>query len=235
MQIAIIAGGLATRLYPITQKIPKSMVEIEGRPFLEWQLRLLKKNGIKDVVLCVGNLHEQIKDYFGDGEKFGVKIRYSLEKPNELLGTGGALKNAESLLDDVFLVMWGDSYLDLDYQKAQKFFLKNKKLGMMSVWKNKNKVEPSNVEVLGNLIKSYSKKRKTKKMEFIDYGLSIFRKEALKYLPANQKVDFSVLNQALIKRKQLLAYNTGKKYYQIGNFPGLEEFKSLVNKKIIKF
>jgi len=235
MQIVIIAGGLATRLYPITQKIPKSMIEIGGKPFLQWQIKLLKKNKITDIILCVGQMAEQIEEYFGDGSKFGVKLTYSKEKPDQLLGTGGALKNAQDLLDDIFMVTWGDSYLDLDYQKVEKFFLKNNKLGLMSVWHNKNKIEPSNVTIEGNLIKSYSKKRLTKEIEYIDYGLLIFRKEALKFLPENQKTDFSVLNQALIKRKQLLAYNTGKRYYQIGNFPGLEEFKNLANKKIIKF
>ena len=235
MQIVIIAGGLATRLYPITQKIPKSMIEIGGRPFLEWQIKLLKKNKIKDIVLCVGNMSDQIKEYFKDGKEFGVNLRYSQEKPDQLLGTGGALKNAETMLEDIFMVTWGDSYLDLDYQKAQEFFLKKNKLGMMSVWRNRNEIEPSNVEIQKDLVKSYSKKRKTKKMEYIDYGLMIFKKEALKYLPKNKKSDFSILNQALIKRKQLLAYDTGKRYYQIGNFQGLQEFEELVNKKKIKF
>lgn len=224
MQIVILCGGLATRLYPLTKKIPKSMIRIEGKPFLEHQLDLLKKNKIKNILLCIGYKGEQIKKYFGSGKKFGVKIRYSREK-KKLLGTAGALKNAEKLLDDAFLVMWGDSYLPFDFQGAIKFFKKFNNLGLLTVYKNCNRYEPSNVEVEGNFVKVYSKKRKTKKMKYIDYGVSIFRKEILKFIPKNQVYDISRLNQLLIKKKQLLAFPSRKRFYQIGTFSGIEEFR----------
>ena len=120
MQIVILCGGAATRLYPLTKKIPKSLIRIAEKPFLERQLNLLKKNGISGIVLCIGYKGEQIKKYFKDGRKFGVKIRYSSDG-KKLLGTGGALKKAEDLLEDTFLVMWGDSYLPFNFQKAIKF------------------------------------------------------------------------------------------------------------------
>jgi NDP-sugar pyrophosphorylase family protein len=230
MQIVVICGGLATRLYPLTQKIPKSMIKFGGKPFLEQQLDLLKKNRIFDIVLCVGYKAEQIKKYFGDGKNFGVEIKYSSDK-KRLLGTGGALKKAENLLVDSFLVMYGDSYLPFNFQKAIKFFKKSNKLGMMIVFKNLNKYEPSNVEVKNNLVKSYSKKRKTKKMKYIDYGVSIYRKEALKYLPKNQVCDLTRLQQTLIKKRQLLAYPAEKRFYQIGSPDGLEEFKNYIKRK----
>ena len=229
MQVVVLAGGLATRLRPLTDKIPKSMVEINGKPFLEYQIELLKKNSIFDIVLCIGYKGEQIKKYFGDGEKLGVKIRYSSDK-DKFLGTGGAFKKAENLLKDVFLVMYGDSYLPFDFQKAIKFFEKFNKLGLMAVFKNFNKYEPSNVEVEGNLVKTYSKKRKTKKMKYIDYGVSIFRKEALKFIPENQFYDLSQLHRFLIKKRELLAYSAEKRFYQIGSFDGLEEFKKYIKK-----
>ena len=230
MQIVILCGGKATRLYPLTKKIPKSMMRFEGKPFLEQQLDLLKKNRIFDVVLCVGYKAEQIKKYFGDGKNFGVEIKYSSDK-KRLLGTGGALKKAENLLEDSFLVMWGDSYLPFNFQKAIKFFKKSNKPGMMIVFKNLNKYEPSNVEVKNNLVKSYSKKRKTKKMKYIDYGISIYRKEVLKHLPKNQVCDLTRLQQALIKKRQLLAYPAEKRFYQIGSPDGLEELKNYIKRK----
>jgi len=229
MQIVILCGGKATRLHSLTKKIPKAMIEICGKTFLEQQLKLLKKNRIFDIVLCVGYKAEQIKKYFGDGRKFKVNIRYSSDG-KKLLGTGGALKKAENLLKDSFLVMYGDSYLPFNFQKAIEFFKKFNKFGLMTVFKNLDKYEPSNVEVKGNLVKSYSKKRKTKRMKCIDYGVSIFRKETLKFIPQNQVFDLSQLHKLLIEKKQLLAYPAEKRFYQIGSPKGLEEFKNYIKK-----
>jgi len=232
MQIVILCGGLATRLYPLTKKIPKAMIRIGGKPFLEYQIELVKKNGIFDVVLCVGYKGNQIEKYFGNGKKWGLRIKYSKDG-KKLLGTGGALKKAEPLLEDTFLVMWGDSYLPFNFQKVIEFFKKHNKLGLMTVYKNENKIEPSNVEIERNLVKAYSKKKRTRKMQYIDYGLSIFKKDVLKYIPKNKFYDLSKLNQLLIRKKQLLALPVRKRFYQIGNFKGLEEFnkeyKKLVN------
>jgi len=227
MQIVILCGGKATRLYPLTKKISKSMLKIAGKPFLEHQINLLKKNGIRDIILCVGYKAEQIKKYFKNGEKFGVKIKYSSDG-KKLLGTGGALKKAEDLLEDSFLVMWGDSYLPFNFRKAIKFFKKYNKLGLMTVYKNLDRYEPSNVEIEKNLVKSYSKKRKTRKMKYIDYGVSIFRKDVLKIIPESKVYDLSKLQQALIRKKQLLAYPAEKRFYQIGSPGGLEEFKKYI-------
>ena len=229
MQAVILAGGLATRLRPLTDKIPKSMIEIEGKPFLEYQLELLKKNSISDIILCIGYRGEQIKKYFGNGEKLGVEIRYSSDK-NKLLGTGGALKGAENLLEDVFLVIYGDAYHFFDFQKMIKFFKKFDKLGLMTVFKNFNKYYQNNVEIEKNLIKTYSKKRKTKKMKYIEYGVSIFRKEALKFIPGNRFYDLSQLHKTLIKKRELLAYPAGKKILDIGSFEGLDEFKKYIKR-----
>jgi len=224
MQVLISCGGLATRLRPLTKKIPKSMVEIEGKPFLEHQLNLLKKNGLKDIVLSIGFKGNQIKKYFATGKKFGVKIKYNPDG-KKLLGTGGAIKKAEKLLNDAFLVIYGDSYLPFDFQKAINYFNRFQKLGLMTVFKNANRYEPSNVEVQGNLVKSYSKKRKTKKMLYIDYGVSIFKKEVLKNFPADTAFDLSLIHKDLIKKKQLLAFPVKQRFYQIGSFDGLEEFR----------
>ncbi|MCJ7509172.1 MAG: sugar phosphate nucleotidyltransferase, partial [candidate division Zixibacteria bacterium] len=112
MQALILCGGLGKRLRPLTRKIPKSMLPVAGKPFLEYLIKLLKQNGIKEIILCTGYLHNKLKDYFGDGEKFGVNIQYSRE--HFPLGTGGAIKNAEKLIKSRFFVLNGDSYINLN-------------------------------------------------------------------------------------------------------------------------
>ena len=222
MQVVILAGGLATRLGELTRKQPKSLIRILGKPFLEYQLDLLKKNGIRDIVLCIGHLGEQIEDYFGDGRRFGVNIKYSREE--QLLGTAGALKKAETLLDEVFFTLYGDSYLFLDFKAALSYFLSHDKLALMSVYKNFNRYEPSNVVVEGNMVKKYSKKEKTPDMVYIEYGANIFRKEVLDLIPRSPYTLEQLFPQ-LIERGELLAYEVDKRFYEIGSPQGLKDFE----------
>jgi len=230
MQIVILCGGLATRLRTLTEKIPKSMIEIGGKPFLEHQLELLKKNGIFDMIFCIGYKGEHIENYFGDGSRFGVKIKYSREK-EELLGTGGALKQAESLLDEVFLVIYGDSYLPFNFKAAVDYFNEFNKLGLMVVYKNQNQHEKSNVAVKDNLVVEYNKEDLDKEMEYMDYGVSIFRKKALEFLPENTHCDLSQLHLSLIEKDQLMAFESKIRFYEAGSFPGIEEFKRYIKDK----
>ncbi len=225
--VVILCGGKATRLYPLSQKVPKAMTEIEGKPFLEYQIDLLKRNGIFDIVLCIGDKGEQIKEHFQDGERFDVRIKYS-QDGEELLGTAGALKKAENLLADSFLVLFGDTYLSLNFQEAINFFEKNRQLGMMTVFRNAGKYAPSNTVVENGLVKYYSKKRHLKNMNYIDCGLGIIRKDSLKYLRQGESGDLAILNQALIKRQELLAYPIKKRFYDIGTFRGLADFRRYI-------
>lgn len=224
MQVVILAGGLSTRLRPMTEEIPKSLIEIQAKPFLEYQLEFLKKGGVEDIVLCIGYLGGQIEKYFGDGKRFGVNLRYSYEK-EQLLGTAGALKNTEQLLEDQFFVMYGDSYLFLDFASIMPYFNNFDKLGLMVVYKNYDRYDRSNVVIEGNLVKQYSKKDKTEGMIYIDYGASVLRKKALKLVPQNQVYSLEELFSQLIEREELLAYEINKRFYQIGSPEGLEEFK----------
>ncbi len=227
MQSVILCGGLGTRLQPITKKKPKSMVEIEGKPFLEYQLKLLKKNNLFDVILCTGYKSKEIEKYFGNGKKFGIKINYSKDN-NELLGTGGALKKVKDLLDKSFLVMYGDSYLPFNFNLAISRFNKLNTLGLMVVYKNKNKYEKSNVLLGKNLIKEYNKEKSSKKMQHIDYGVSIFKKEILKNFPKDKTFDLSKIHKKLIKKAELSYFETKTRFYQIGDFKGLKEFKKYI-------
>lgn len=227
MQVVILAGGLATRLWPITKGMPKSLIRIRDRAFLEYQLDFLEGGGVKDVVLCVGYLGEQIEEYFGNGRGFDVNIKYSHDG-DKLLGTAGALKNAEALLQDQFFVMYGDSYLFLDFVALMSYFDQFDKLVLMVVSKNYDRYDKSNVVVEGNLVKQYSKKDRTEEMVYIDYGVSILKKKALELVPQNEVYPLEELFAQLIGRGELLAYEVDKRFYQIGSREGLEEFKRYI-------
>lgn len=230
MQVIILCGGLATRIRPLSEKTPKSLILIEGHPFLEYQINLLKSYGFHDIVFCIGYKGNLIKKYFGDGKSFSVNIKYS-EETDQLLGTGGSIKNAEDILKKEFMVMYGDSYLPFDFNKAINFFHKHHKLGLMTVYKNNNSIEPSNVSIIKNLVKKYNKKNTSSEFQYIDYGVSIFKKQVLNNFP-NKRFDLSEIHQFLIKEKELLAYQIKERFYQIGDFQGLEEFKKYIKNKI---
>ncbi len=228
MQTVILAGGLATRLRPLTEKIPKSMIRINKKPFLEYQIELLNKNNIDDIVICVGYLSDQIRRYFKNGEDFGVEIRYS-EEPDKLLGTAGALKKAERLLDKEFFVIYGDSYLLIDFMSVMRFFKQFNKQGLMTVYENYDSYYESNVTIEGNLVKEYDKNRKDKGMTYIDYGLSILNKEVLKDVPEREFCDLEDLFIKLIENEELLAYEVKQRFYEIGSLKGIREFKQFQN------
>src|SRR3990172_12840536 len=156
MQIVILAGGLGTRLRPITERMPKCMVPVDGKPFLEYQLELFSRQGVRDIVLCVGHLGEAVLEHFGDGSRFGVQIAYSWERQG-LLGTAGALKNAEPLLAPEFFVTYGDSYLLLDYREIMRRFREGNALGMMVAYRNHDRWERSNVALREGHVSAYDK------------------------------------------------------------------------------
>lgn len=226
MQVVILAGGLATRLGDLTGDHPKSLLKIQGKPFLEYQLGLLRRAGIGDVVLCLGHLGEQIERYFGDGQKFGVSIRYSIEeKP---LGTAGALRNAKDLLNDIFFCMYGDSYLFINFLEVMRYFESQNKLALMTVFNNHNLFDKSNTAVEGNLVSRYDKNDSTGDMAYIDYGLNIFRKQALDMAPSNQFYSLEDLFPRLIALQELLAYEVEERFYEIGSPQGFRDFNEYI-------
>jgi NDP-sugar pyrophosphorylase family protein len=229
MQMVILAGGLATRLRPLTLKLPKSMLRIKGRPFLEYQLELLKEYEIKDILLCVGYKGELIKNHFGDGRKFGVNLSYSFDG-DKLLGTAGALKKAYKLLSENFFLMYGDSYLPYDYQEIERHFRDSVKLSLMVAYRNQNRFDKSNLLIQDGMIKLYDKTLRGEKLEYIDAGLSILKKEVLNLVPEEEPYDLEELYRTLISEEEMSAYEVKQRFYQIGSFEGLEEFKNLVEK-----
>lgn len=229
MQMVILAGGLATRMRPLTSKLPKPMLQIKGRPFLEYQLELLKEYEIKDILLCVGYKGELIKDHFGDGRKFGVNLSYSFDG-DKFLGTGGALKKAYKLLNETFFLMYGDSYLPYDYQEIERHFRDSVKLSLMVAYKNQNRFDKSNILINEGLIKLYDKTLQGENLDYIDAGLSILKKEVLNLVPDDEPYDLEELYRTLISEEEMSAFEVKQRFYQIGSFEGLEEFKNLVEK-----
>jgi NDP-sugar pyrophosphorylase family protein len=230
LPVAILAGGLATRLKPLTEKVPKLLVELAGEPFFSHQIRLLTKAGLTRIVLCVGYLGEQIAERYGDGSKWGVQIDYSFDGPT-LLGTGGALIRALPRLGDAFFVLYGDSYLPIDYQAAGRFFLGSGKEGLMTVFENRGQYDASNVWFEGGSIRAYDKKAKLPEMRHIDYGLGVFRKAAFDGFPRDQVVDLAEVQKALLARGQLAGFEVSTRFYEIGSHAGLEELDRLLRKR----
>ena len=229
MQVVILAGGLATRLGGLTRNQPKSMIRIQGKPFLAYQLELLKKAGMEEIVVCIGHLGEQIETYFGGGERHGVRLRYSVEKT--LLGTAGALKNAGYLLDGPFLVMYGDSYLPIDFGSVTRYFQSQEKLALMTVFRNYDRFDRSNTAIEGNLVTEYDKKAKTQRMVYIDYGASVFRKKVLEMIPEDRHYSLEELFRQLITTKDLLAYQVQERFYEIGSAQGLRQFEDYISEE----
>ena len=229
MQIAILAGGLATRLYPLTEQSPKSMLKVHGKPFLEHQIELLRKNDVTDIVLCVGHLAEQIYDYFDDGYRWGVHISYSDEGESHL-GTAGALKLAESYLTESFFVLFGDSYLMLDYPSIMDHYRSSGCLGLMVVYHNANRYDSSDVLVEDGFVTAYDKEHPIPNMAYINHGLSVISRQALSMIPGVAPLSLQSFFQKLIPQRQLMALETKQRFYEIGSFDGLREFEQLVER-----
>ncbi len=224
--IAILAGGLATRLRPITEKIPKSLVPVAGKPFLTHQLELLRSRGIRHAVLCVGYLCEMIQRDYGS-EAFGIKLDYSFDGA-KLLGTGGAIKRALPMLGGEFFVLYGDSYLPIEYRPIAEFFERSGKLGCMTVYHNEGRYDTSNVVFADSEIKVYDKKAKLPEMRHIDYGLSLFKAAAFEGYSSDQPFDLADVMGKLVREKQLAGYEVKERFYEIGSPVGLKELEELL-------
>jgi NDP-sugar pyrophosphorylase family protein len=225
--VAILAGGLATRLRPTTEKIPKALISVAGQPFLAHQLLLLRHAGIHRAVLCVGYRGEMIEKEFGDGRRFGIELSYSFDGP-ELLGTGGAVKLALPLLGEQFFVLYGDSYLPIDYAAPARAFAASGKLGLMTVFRNEDRWDKSNIWFQNGIIKSYNKKQPVAEMKHIDYGLGLLRRAALDSRPSGQPFDLADVYRELVARNQLAGYEVEQRFYEIGSPQGLAELDEVL-------
>jgi len=236
--VAILAGGLATRLRPMTEKIPKSLVPVAGRPFLAHQLEMLHARGVRHAVLCIGFLGEMIQREFGN-EAHGIRLDYSFDSPRQseakaggakLLGTGGAIKRALPKLGKEFFILYGDSYLPIPYAPVAEFFHRSGKLGLMTVYRNEGKYDASNVVFRDGEIVVYDKKARLPEMRHIDYGLSLFKSSVFNAYAADQVFDLAEVMGKLVGEKQLAGYEVLERFYEMGSPAGLTELETLLKK-----
>jgi len=231
--IVVLAGGLATRLRPLIDKIPKSLVSINGTPFVIHQLELFLHHGINNVHFCLGHLGEMVKEVI-EGSKFPdiMEITYSFDgkKP---LGTGGAIINAFFTLPETFFITYGDSFLDIDYKAIESYFLNSvyDDCGLMTVYKNANKYDTSNVIFENKCLVSYSKKTLNSSMEYIDYGLGILRKNHFQLYPVSTYLDLSEVYESLSLQGNLIGFESYERFFEIGSIKGIEDFTNYLNSK----
>ena len=222
LPVAILAGGLATRMRPHTETVPKSLLEVAGEPFLAHQLRYLANQGVEEVVLCVGHLAEQIEEFAGDGSAFELQVQYSREAM-PLLGTGGALRKALPLLGEEFLVLYGDSWLEVNYLEVLKAFKASSLPALMTIFQNDGQWDTSNVEMNQERIRLYSKSQRNERMTHIDYGLGILTKTVLQAYPVQTAFDLAEVYEQLSLRGELACYQAERRFYEIGSPTGLLE------------
>ena len=230
MQIVILAGGLGTRLRSIDPLRPKALMPVAGRPFIDWQFELLKQNGLSDVVLSIGHLGEQIEAHVGDGDAWGFRVQYARENPKQLRGTGGALVHALPLLDDEFLMMYGDSYLPIPFAPVVNAFRAAETPALMTVYRNRGAWDASNARMEGNRVTFYSKTAKRGEADWIDYGLLAFRRSVIaRYEAAPVPLDMAVILADLVAKGELAAYEAPERFYEIGKPEGLRELEAVLS------
>lgn len=222
MPAVILAGGLATRLHPLTERFPKALISVAGQPFLLHQLKLLRDQGIRRVLLLVGYLGEMIEEQFGDGSQHGMSLAYSFDGP-VLLGTAGAIRRALPLLPERFFVLYGDSYLTCDFGAVARAFAHGHARGLMTVYRNENRYDASNVEFDGARILRYDKVHRTPSMRHIDYGLGIFDRSVFAALPADTRYDLATVYQDLLAADCLATVEVSERFYEVGSHEGLQE------------
>ncbi len=226
-KLALLAGGLATRMRPSTLTTAKSMLSVAGQPFLAHQLRLLAGQGVTDIVICAGHLSTQIEEFAGDGSRWGCTLRYSHDG-REPLGTGGALRRALPLLGCEFFVMYGDSYLTARFSDVWQAFWQSGKQGLMTVFANQGRWDASNIVFEDGEIQQYSKKYRGPAMRHIDYGLSCLTADALQRWPEGAAFDLAEVMRDLLTRDQLAAFEVAERFYEIGSPEGLLDAEAML-------
>lgn len=229
LPIIVLAGGLATRLRPITETIPKALIPINKVPFVLHQLDLFQKRGFSDVHFCLGYLGNMVEDIVLDS-KFvdSMNIRFSYDG-DKLLGTGGAIRKILDQLTNDFFVTYGDSYLDIEYKEVDSFFKanrQNEKTALMTVFKNHNKWDTSNVIFKKNKVVLYSKKNKDPEMQYIDYGLGILTKKDFVSYKEGSIFDLADIYEGLSVNSNLLGMPMKQRFYEIGSFDGINDISN---------
>lgn len=228
LPIVVLAGGLATRMRPTTHSIPKILIEVNGVPFLDHLLKYYVSQKIPRVVLCVGYLAEQVREFAGDGSRYGLHIDYS-DDGERLLGTGGAVRNAKEMLEEHFFVQYGDTYLPIDYSEVEQAFYSSGKIALMTVFKNENRWDGSNVIFAEGTLHLYDKHNPTSEMNYIDYGLSILSKSLLEQ--EAKEFDLATIFNTLSRQGRLAGFEVFKRFHEIGTPEGLRETECYLSQR----
>jgi NDP-sugar pyrophosphorylase family protein len=200
-------------------------VDVAGRPFIDHQLSLLRSKGIRRVVMCLGHLAESIEGHVGTGAAHGLDVRYSYDGPRPL-GTGGAVRQAAPLLGDLFWILYGDSYTDIDFGAVLRDFAEGPALGSMTVLRNENRWDRSNVAFRGDRLIRYDKRARTPDMSHIDYGVALLRRAALERIPPDTSCDLADLYRELVDEGSMVGYEVTQRFYEIGSPEGLAETRA---------
>ena len=225
--VAILAGGRATRLGQLAADLPKAMIPVAGRPFVDHQLELLQRKGVRQIVFCVGHLGDQIEAHVGDGSRYGLAVRYAYDG-ERLLGTGGAVRRALPLLGPLCYVVYGDAYLDIDYAAVLDHFLGRPEPALMTVFHNGGRWDTSNVLFRDGRIIRYNKRQPDPEMTYIDYGASLYRAAALERIPPDEPYDLGDLTDALAADGLLAGYEVTQRFYEVGSVEGIRETEQYV-------
>ena len=230
LPVAILAGGLATRLRPITKTIPKALVPVAGRPFVLWQLEYLRDQGVSRVVLCTGYRSTQIEQIVGDGSQFGVAVEYS-DDGATLLGTGGALGQALPLLGPEFFVLYGDSFLPVSFSTVEQAYYDSDRPGLMTVYRNEGEWDTSNVVFNNGQVLEYNKTKPRHDMAYIDYGLGVLSKNVVEHYCQEKVFDLANVYEALANARQLAGFEVFERFYEIGSPDGLAQTEDFFRSK----
>jgi NDP-sugar pyrophosphorylase family protein len=226
-ECVILAGGVASRLGTQAGDLPKTLVPVAGRPFADHQLAWLAEQGVTQVVYCIGYRGDQIRDYVGSGERWGLEVEY-VDEGSNLRGTGGALRLAydQGVLSETFVVLYGDSYLRLELPAVLASFRATQLPALMTVIRNDGKWDRSNVDFDGNLVTYYSKTEGN--FSWIDYGLSVLDHDVITRLPQEAVVDLGELYADLSAEGSLAGFEVHERFYEIGSPEGLDELERLL-------
>lgn len=235
VQVVVLMGGLGSRLGDITANQPKPLVPIHGKPFFEYELKLLLQSGFRKFLFLVGYRSEMIEQYFGHGSRYGedISIRYSYDGEN-LLGTGGAVVRALPMLEDEFLLIYGDSFMDVDYGEILYRYWRGKqdgKQGLMTVLKNEGRFDASNVRMVGGEIFSYKKGVSDPSYDYIDYGIEVFQKKVFENLPTDEHIDLAAIQEQLVTERMMAVCEVYRRFYEIGSPLSLQEFREYADQR----
>jgi N-acetyl-alpha-D-muramate 1-phosphate uridylyltransferase len=232
LPVAILAGGLGTRIHPLTENLPKALIDIAGRPFIFHQLALLKKQGAERAVLCLGHLAEQVVAAVGNGRQFGLAIQYSFDG-NELLGTGGALKQALPLLGDRFFVLNGDSYLRCSLTGIQMAFELARRPALMTVLRNDSQWDRSNVIFRNGQVIEYDKTSWRPDMTHIDFGMSVLSSSVFSPYRDTRILDLAHIYMELLKLGHLAAIEVSDRFYEVGSPQGIQDMEAYLSRQVV--